>query len=146
MEHQYPIGMFRPFLQEQIKFLLAAVVNCRILLGVKLCVIHLICIRLQEKLICIVSFGTYCFFILKKNESPIISEENIADNSIRLLVVQENIQKSMSTYMNPWSWESMCSVCSYLDKYLSCYIIFILLVSTPLTAVTLLCLQIIVCN
>ena len=29
-----------------------------------------------------------------------------------------------------------CSVCSYLDKYLSSYIIFILLVSTPLTAVT----------
>ena len=29
-----------------------------------------------------------------------------------------------------------CSVCSYLDKYLSYYIIFTLLVSTPLTAVT----------
>ena len=29
-----------------------------------------------------------------------------------------------------------CSVCSYLDKYLSYYIIFILLVSTLLTAVT----------
>ena len=28
------------------------------------------------------------------------------------------------------------SVCSYLDKYLSYYIIFTLLVSTPLTAVT----------
>ena len=29
-----------------------------------------------------------------------------------------------------------CSVCSYLDKYLSYYIIFTLLVSMPLTAVT----------
>ena len=40
----------------------------------------------------------------------------------------------------------VCSVCSYLDKYLSNYVIFILLVSTPLTAVTWLCSNIIVCN
>ena len=39
-----------------------------------------------------------------------------------------------------------CRVCSYLDKYLSYYIIFILLVSTPLFTVTGLCSYIIVCN
>ena len=47
--------------------------------------------------------GYLLFLHPQGKTSPLISVENIADKSIRLLVVQENIQKSMSTCMNPWS-------------------------------------------
>ena len=66
MEHKYPIGILLPFSQERIKFLLSAIVDCHILPGFKLCTLHLIWIILKKKLICIVSFGSYYFFILKE--------------------------------------------------------------------------------
>ena len=47
-----------------------------------------------------------------------------------------NFHCASEVHLGLQSSVQLCSVCSYLDKYLSYYIIYILLASTPLTAAT----------